>query len=265
MATKKQHYIPRMILKHFVLFQVPMTKPMICQYDKEKRIERLVDIANVCKKNNLYEIRNASNVIQDNERNVIEKLLSLLESNADKIIRKIEHCENLGDEEQTWMIIFITFQLLRTPETIDFICKWVQQVQNDAGKPLDANLIERYVKVETFLCGQKDPAENLTFYPMLKNIASGKHLIIYRTRSELLLNGSRPVLCFAASSIPSTSVYFFPITPHLCLSLTSKAMPLYASLDDNITSVLNHNIFFNKGRFIYSNKCGLAKQYDADY
>ena len=53
--TKKQHFVPRMILKHHTYFRIPMRKPIIYQYDKEKGICRTVDIYDICRKDNLYE------------------------------------------------------------------------------------------------------------------------------------------------------------------------------------------------------------------
>ena len=55
MPTKKQHYIPRMLLKRFTTFRIPMKKPLIYQYDKEKGIERLVDIYDICRKSELLQ------------------------------------------------------------------------------------------------------------------------------------------------------------------------------------------------------------------
>lgn len=56
--TKKQHFVPRMILKHHTYFRIPMRKSIIYQYDKEKDICRTVDIYDICRKDNLYEFRN---------------------------------------------------------------------------------------------------------------------------------------------------------------------------------------------------------------
>lgn len=100
MPTKKQHYIPRMLLKRFTTFHVPMRKPLIYQYDKNKDIERLVDIYDICRKKNLYEIKNESGIISHKEINLIENGFSRLESVWNKIIDKIEQNKTINQNDR---------------------------------------------------------------------------------------------------------------------------------------------------------------------
>lgn len=99
MPTKKQHYIPRMLLKRFTTFRVPMRKSLIYQYDKKNNIERMIDVADACRKNNLYELRDEFGLIKDEERNSIEKWFSFMESIWNKILDKIDRHKYLNSRE----------------------------------------------------------------------------------------------------------------------------------------------------------------------
>ena len=70
-----------MILKRFMNTQVPLRKPIIYQYDKEKDVEiQIPKVADICIEKDLYEIRNDNGVISEEERNLIEKSFGRLES-----------------------------------------------------------------------------------------------------------------------------------------------------------------------------------------
>ena len=100
--TKKQHFIPRMILKHHTYFRIPMRKPIIYQYDKEKGICRAVDIYDICRKDNLYEFRNEDGSIKESTRNAIENTLSWYESSWGKIFNKILSHQELTHPDMTY-------------------------------------------------------------------------------------------------------------------------------------------------------------------
>ena len=72
--TRKQHFVSCMILKHYTYFQIPMRKPIIYQYAKEKDICRVVDIYDICRTDNLYEFRNEDGSIKESMRNDVKKL-----------------------------------------------------------------------------------------------------------------------------------------------------------------------------------------------
>ena len=174
MVTKKQHYIPRMLLKHFTTFRIPMRKPLIHQYDKNKDIERLVDVYDVCRERYLYELRDGSGFISKNELNLIENGFSCLESAWDKIIRKIEQKEKISQEEKDLLGILLVLQIIRMPEIMKFTSEWLYNTAINVGKPLTQNEADRYMKLASFVWGRVKPETNWILNTLLEKILSGK-------------------------------------------------------------------------------------------
>ena len=128
MPTKKQHYIPRMLLKRFTICQIPFRDTLIYQYDKEQGIERLVDIYDICRKNNLYEIKDENGVISDKERNLIENGFSRLESKWNDIIDKVEKEEYITENERGMLCVLFSFvdtrPTTKPPKIKELICQF---------------------------------------------------------------------------------------------------------------------------------------------
>lgn len=256
MSTKKQHYIPRMLLKRFTVFRVPMRKPLIYQYDKEKGIERLVDIYDICRKNNLYEIKDAKGRISDKERNLIENGFSRLEFTWNKIIDKIEQGKDINQGERDKLVALLVLQLVRMPEVMKFTSNLLYEKSVDAGKPLTRNEADRYMKLALFVWGDVNYEENWMLNILFKKILFSKVVVIYHSNSNFILNGSRPVLWLKKSVTDDIDkcTWYLPIAKNYCIGLADKGAALYENIGVKETRCINIQNFWNDGRFIYGNE-----------
>lgn len=101
MSTKRQHYIPRMILRnHTIPFRLPQRKNVIWQYDKIKQIERIVSIDDVCWEKNLYEIKDDSGQILKGTRNEIERNFSIIESAWNRVFLQIINHRGINPDDE---------------------------------------------------------------------------------------------------------------------------------------------------------------------
>lgn len=267
MPTKKQHYIPRMLLKRFTTFHIPMRKPLIYQYDKEKVIERLVDIYDICRKNNLYEIKDETGVISDKEINLIEHGFSRLESKWNDIIDKVEQEEYITENERGMLCVLLVLQLIRVPEVMKLTSEWLHDTSADIGKPLTKNEADRCMKLASFVYGDIKPNKNWILHSLFKNILEGKNICIYHSDSDFILNGSRPVLCLNPFGLADVNnfILFLPIAKNYCIGLTNKETELYEKMDDRLTHFINMQNFQNAGRFVYGSESIFNKIKDGQF
>lgn len=261
MSTKKQHYIPRMLLKRFTIFHIPMRKSLIYQYDKEKGIERLVDIYDICRKNNLYEIKDETGVISDEEINLIENGFSRLESVWNKIIDKIEQEKDINQNDRCMLGVLLVLQLMRMPEVMKFTSEWLYDKSACIGKPLTQNEADRYMKLASFVWGDVKPETNWILNILLENILVGKDIVIYHSNSNFILNGSRPVLClkFFKTDTANNCIWLLPIAKNYCIGLANEGTMLYENIDENLTHFINIQNFQNDGRFVYGSESILKR------
>lgn len=270
MPTKKQHYIPRMLLKRFTTFQVPMRKSLIYQYDKEKNIERMIDVYDACRENNLYELRTEFGLIMDEERNLIENWFSVMESIWNKILCKVDQHQKLNPIEQSVLSTLVVFQLMRTPEIIQFMRQWIYNTFNDMGYSFTNKQADRYVKLASFGWGEISPKQKWILDLMFNKLLVGKHIVIYHSDATFILNGNRPV--FATGSIESVNVNYckcyLPVSKHYCLGLVeSNNNRLYIEAPNWFVECINGHNFLNDGRFIYSSESliNIKNKYYVDF
>lgn len=256
MPTKKQHYIPRMLLKRFTVFRVPMRKPLIYQYDKEKEIERLVDIYDICRKNYLYEIKDEKGRISDKEVNLIENGFSRLEFTWNKIIDKIEQGKDINQDDRDMLGVLLVLQLVRTPEVMKLTSEWLYEKSVDIGKPLTQNEADRYMKLALFVWGDVKPEKNWMLNILLEKILFGRTIVIYHSNSDFILNGSRPVLWLKhlATNDVDKCTWYLPIAKNYCIGLVNKETALYKNIGVKKTRCINIQNFLNDGRFIYGSE-----------
>lgn len=245
--TKKQHFVPRMILKHHTYFRTPMRKPIIYQYDKEKDICRTVDIYDICRKDNLYEFRNEDGSIKESMRNVTENALSVYESSWDKILTKILNYQDLTDADFAFLYLLFAVQILRLPDvqrvgvqSYKAFFKYIERQFTDIG-------IENWFKYASLPTGIID--ENQMILKAFVEMLEKKELTICDSEDVLVINGEFPVVVY----LPNFDCDF-PVASHLCLRLRDKRRGnAYNHLSRNDVKKLNDYIINAcNGRFIYS-------------
>lgn len=253
--TKKQHYIPQMILKRFMNTRVPLRKPVIYQYDKEKDIEiQIPKVADICVEKELYEIRNDNGVISEEERNLIEKSFGKLESKWNMIINKIEQKQDISKEDRDMLALLLVLQLIRTPEVMEISREWLSESCLKIGKNVSQNEIDRCAKLASFVWGPVEPKTNWILIELLEGFLVGKDIIIYHTSNDFILNDNRPVLLIKGSEMEEIKncQLFLPITKNYCISLTNKKVALYKEINKDETDIINSAIFNNDGKYVYA-------------
>lgn len=245
--TKKQHFVPRMILKHHTYFRIPMRKPIIYQYDKEKGICRTVDIYDICRKDNLYEFRNEDGSIKESTRNAIENTLSWYESSWDKIFNKILSHQELTETDFAFLYLLFAVQILRLPD----VQKVGVQLYKDFTKDIEQRFtdidIENWVKYASLPTGIID--DNQTILKGFIERLGKKELTIFDSEDVLVINGDFPIAVYLDNFDCD-----FPVTPHLCLRLKDKRCGKnYGHLSrDDVKKLNDYIINVCNGRFIYS-------------
>lgn len=259
--TKKQHYIPRMLLKRFTYFRIPMRKPLLHQYDIEKGIERLVSVESCCIKKNLYELLNAQDKYMMS--NYLENNLSLIENRCNAIIDKIEQnykryfkvkneVEYLTKEERYTLILFIVLQFFRMPLTQKMLCYLVKE-SLEIKENITENEIATFCKIMSLdyvsVIQGKYKATDIEFTPFI-------HLFAVFLRSELricfskynfLLNCTLPITYLIDINITQHNItemqWVFPISPHICIMLSKNTenikREVYKAIGKEGTQYLN--------------------------
>ena len=245
--TKKQHYIPRMILKNFTCSDISAKKFLVHQYDKDKNIERLVDIYDICRKNNLYEFKDKNGIIKEDLRNLIENFFSYFEPKWSKISKKISNYEILTEEDSTLLYLLFIFQFLRLPIVQNEGVKLYKDCFQNPDNHLTEIDIENWMKYISFPIGG-DNTEHFLF-DFIKEKLGEKELTICCTDDALAINGELPIMIYSNDLDCD-----FPITPNICLRLRQKHCNKdYVHLSkDEVREINNCTINKCKGRFIYS-------------
>lgn len=229
-----------------------MRKPMIYQYDKKSNIERLVDIYDICRKNNLYEMRNNSGKIMDTYHNVIEKIFASFERDWDNILNKVEHNEYLSDNDKILLSVLIPMQFMRTPESLSLLNDMLFKACQNENYPISKNDLDRYIKASTFIWTEPFESNNWIIDRIIDMMLTGKKIIIYISKKPFILNGTRPTLHMKLHYALEDR-WYFPVSKHYCLSLVDENAntPLYMHIPDAMTDIINDENIANEGRCVY--------------
>ncbi len=256
--TKKEHFTPQMILKNHACKQKKKNNNKIQYftyvYDKEKDSEYIADIENICHQRNLYELYTEEGIIDQKERNAIEKVFArALEPNWEQIIFKIINKKTLTNRDEAFIYLLFALQILRTPAAMNTVREWLEQSSQELNLNLSKNDIDRYTKLASFIWGESSPEVNWILYKFMFPVIQDKNLVIYRTTSEnFVLNCSNPVLWLV--SINSQFDFFFPITSTICLGLVTGKPDKEMNISKECVDFINRHNFTNFGRFICSSK-----------
>lgn len=122
--TKKQHYIPRMMLKKW-----SSDGKTLCGVDKVEHEKEIYGINNICVENDLYEIKTENGYVN---RNFLEIKMSEIEcffkDFLEELERKVMYIANensckifLSDKEIFFIMFWITFLFSRSPKIVNRI------------------------------------------------------------------------------------------------------------------------------------------------
>lgn len=247
--TIKEHYVPRMILKrHAAEINPKKNKYFIYLYDKKTRINKKVDIYDICYKKNLYELKDDNGNIID--RNRIENIFGCLEVEWSNIISKIENDEILSEEEECYIYILFALQILRVPESQEMAKKFLKKI-----KPtLSDSQAERYAKVSSLVAGEIKPEINFLLDLVLEPL-SRKYITIYHSKIPFVLNYHQPVYAEALVDDIEWMSFYFPIAKFTCLALlVNKTDNTTINIPNNFARYLNRCMCSKTTRFVCSSE-----------
>lgn len=141
--TSCEHFVPQMYLKGFSDTKIYCkgNKHFIWQYDLKtmSQSSQPVPINSICYEKDLYEIKDSNGEII--AQNYVEDKLNLIEKQVDivfrSIIQKAENADSLpdqhflSDEEKSTLIIFISIQILRDPESLSIMSEATKMQSTD--------------------------------------------------------------------------------------------------------------------------------------
>jgi len=248
--TKKQHFIPRSILRHHICMCIPAPPNHIFQYNKDTGTEHLTGIENICCVNYLYEIKDANGSINIYHLNKIEKHLLEIEGKFAFAIKNIEH-NRISDSDINVIRFYIAIQMLRVTNILELAKNLAQEVFS-----FDTNTAENFTKATSLLPGVIKRDQNILFNAVLKMVCS-KYLKIYCSHIPLCLNESYPVLPVVGVPFADYSEnvsYIFLISYDKCIALLladSFEGELVVRIPDTYAKYLNSLAYMANGKYLY--------------
>ena len=234
--TKRQHYVPRFLLKHFCA-----DGKTIYVTDLKTKNKYETNITNVAQENRLYDLKTMQGDVS------LEEMFSGLESKVAPIVDKIVATESIGwlkDEDFDLLEDFVLCQFYRTRKSINNTAKIL--------KSENVPIFERYnangEKVETLYSGDLDVDDNMSktlTYNILNHMehndvvrdamASMEWLLLKTPENKKFLMSDSPVVIIsmtrpadykgetAGFELPDAQI-LFPISSHLLLLLSARQM-----------------------------------------
>lgn len=249
-STKKQHFIPRVVLKQHICRSIPAPPNHIFQYNKDTGKEHLTGIDNICCAKYLYEIKESDGSINKKHLNKIEKHLSDIEGKLGKAIRNIR-LDSFSDTDLAVIRFYTALQIIRVPNILELAKKLAKEMLD-----FDEYTAENFAKATGLLPGVISRDESILFDGVLRKVCS-KHLKIFTTQISLCINESNPVLPIVAVLGEATSddtSYFFPITHNICIGLLSTDTfegKIKIPIPDVYTRYLNSLAYIANGKNLY--------------
>lgn len=214
MVTKKQHYYPRTLLKHFA-----NNDNKLYVYNHKANKEQYVHYENICYQNYTYEEIDTKG--QRKTDNILEEKLSHYEGKISKVISKILDTEidkiSISDEEIKIVWTYLFLQEIRTNSgRVRIITNFENNFSKPRKSPIELNEIENNKeKIQKFnkIFKEKNNLEDLLKYFKKPNsvhfhIAIGDGFII----------SDNPVIStFGPQNKPNGFQIIFPISPNFCL------------------------------------------------
>ncbi len=228
--TKNQHFIPQMYLRGFSEIK-KSGKALIWQYNLNtmQQTPVQVDVQDICFEKHLYEIKSSDGSFV--AQNTIEKAFGKIETNVSRVIRSIqiksknENCLNcstiLSEDDKSYLIIFITSLLYRTPETIEAGISLLKKTNPE----MDTRDARNFTLFNLLPLGIDTEWDKNTIIRTAIEELSGMAFQIGITDDDVIITSDRPVVLWPpkeddqygrpqAVALPLTSrllLYLFPV------------------------------------------------------
>lgn len=247
--TKRQHYVPRMILKRHVISDVPYRTNMIWQYDKKLKTERCVNIKAACVEKNLYEAKDESGNVLAGTENVIERLLSVGEKDATRILGVLEDKRCLSKDDMARLYGFVSSQILRVPMFMDCMQDYLFLDLSDSLDYYGRN----QVLYSSFLSDAAVPERSILGWNMWN--LCGHRMYVLNSKFPFLLCGDAPVQFLFWPAVSEFPVIVFPVSRFQCLLFVRSNGTCLAGIHKNVCDdtvvFLNGRLFMGRFRFVY--------------
>ena len=264
--TANEHFIPQMYLRGFSEIKKP-DKALIWQFNLKtmQQTPVQVDIQDICYEKHLYEIKGSDGSII--AQNTIEKTFGRIETKVSRVIRSIqtklknENCLNcstiLSEDDKSYLIIFITSLLYRTPETIEAGISSLKETNPE----MDNRSTRNFTLFNLLPLGIDTEWDKNTIIRTAIEKLSGMAFQIGITDSDVIITSDRPVIIWPpkedkpynrpqAVAFPLSSrllLYLFPIE-----SVDPIARNCFVKLTHNLINDLYGNISVCARQWIYS-------------
>ncbi|EMB75878.1 DUF4238 domain-containing protein [Streptococcus mutans] len=219
MVTKKQHYYPRTLLKHFA-----NNDNKLYVYNHKANKEQYVHYEKICYQKYTYEEKDTKG--QWKTDNILEKKLSHYEGKISKVISKILNTEidkiSISDEEIKIVWAYMFLQEIRTNSgRVRIITNFESNFSKPRKSPIELNEIENNKeKIQKFnkIFKEKNNLEDLLKYfkrpdSMHFHIAIGYGFI----------TSDNPVIAtFGPQNKPNGFQIILPISPNFCLEFQTE-------------------------------------------
>ena len=264
--TTNEHFIPQMYLRGFSEIK-KRDKSLIWQFNLKtmQQTPVQVDIQDICSEKHLYEIKGSDGSII--AQNTIEKTFGKIETNASRVIRSIqtksknENCLNcstiLSEDDKSYLIIFITSLLYRTPETIEAGISSLKKTNPE----MDNRSARNFTLFNLLPLGIDTEWDKNTIIRTAIERLSGIAFQIGITNNDVVITSDRPVIIWPpkedepynrpqAVAFPLTSkllLYLFPVE-----SVDPIARNCFIKLTPNHINDLYSNLSVCARNWIYS-------------
>ena len=213
--VRKQHYIPKMVLKRFS-FNSDLIKNKknknynIFAYNTEDNKFECRNIDSISFVKDLYEYIDVS----DDYINDVENSLSHMENDWSSILDKIEKNIMLNNDDIIKLNHFMYIQTLRTPTYIKMAQDVGKVMAYDNLNTTESNYVNYFLSL--LKCENIVHLADLIDLLLEKfNMQNHKLCILCSSHNNFILNGDNPVLQIINSN--NDSFWYLPISPNKCL------------------------------------------------
>lgn len=228
--TRRQHYIPKMILKRHALSQICENDQKIFYLNKKGWKNKYANYKDLAYEDFLYEFKIENKIMCPN---LIENKMSNLENECNQIITKILSKEEVSDSDLCWLLLFTTLQITRMPEIIK----------------IAENMVEsKNLALKMCLLWGQNIEDSQIFDLFLKGNLK-RDIKILKSEQPFILGLERPVVILKNFTREDHQNLFviFPFSSHYCLFLNpfSKDSQLFIEITKQETEKINSIIYEN--------------------
>ncbi len=267
--TRRQHYVPRCLLRYFIVRK----NQNLYRFDKQNDQIIEIDIKNLFVKHDFYTIDN-NTAVEDFYSQTIETQISPI---LKKIISTIS-IRNLSVKELGNLLVFFMAQDIRSPRMNTAISNLVKQINKNIDKihtetgqwPTDANnnpVTSHDLDSDELKRKQAKliiENQSMGLFALMQN--KSLYLLYAQEKDDFFYIGDSPVTMYQSRNVPNYGTYgyaspfieiYLPISPKMTLALLDNKLHA-ARIQPNLSTLL---IDHNKVKFLNQLQVAWANRY----